>query len=142
MFKKETVLRIATFVVIAFNALGVLMVSLQAFVSPQSVMDLVGVQLNNTDAFSSIRGVYGGIGLLIFIQLIYLAFKNAKQGLALVALFGGLYAISRIMTIFMEGQLGDFGQKWLVIEASLCGLALLLLLFHARVSKKADLARA
>lgn len=105
-------------------------------------MDLVGVQLNNTDAFSSIRGVYSGIGLMIFIQLIYLAFKNVKQGLALVALFGGLYAISRIMTIFMEGQLGDFGQKWLTIEASLCVLSLILLFFHKRLQQKPVLVQA
>lgn len=142
MFKRLSALRIATFTVIAINALGVLMVSVQAFVSPQSVMDLVGVQLNNTDAYSSIRGVYGGIGLMIFIQLIYLAIKNAKQGLALVALFGGLYAISRIVTIFMEGELGDFGQKWLTIEASLCILSLILLFFHTRTQQKAVLVKA
>ncbi|AEE53025.1 DUF4345 domain-containing protein [Haliscomenobacter hydrossis] len=139
MIKRETVLRFVTIFIIALNALGVLMISLQAMVNPQSVMDLVGVKLTNTDAYSSIRGVYGGIGLLIFIQLVYLAIKNPKQGLALVALFGGLYAFSRIMTIFMEGELGAFGQQWLIIEATLCLLALTVLALRLRSDKKSVL---
>ncbi len=126
-------IRIASAIIIGLTAAAVLMVSVQALVSPQSVMDLVGVKLTNTDALSSIRGVYGGIGLLIFIQLVYLLFKNQKQGLIVVALFGGLYAISRTITIFAEGSLGAFGTQWLMTEALLCVLSLLLLLVRKKI---------
>jgi hypothetical protein len=40
------------------SALSLLTVSAMAFCDPQAVMDLVNVRLNNTDAFSSVRGVY------------------------------------------------------------------------------------
>jgi Domain of unknown function (DUF4345) len=132
---KVKFIRIASAIIIGLTATAVLMVSAQAFVSPQSVMDLVGVQLSNTDAYSSIRGVYGGIGFLIFIQLVYLLFKNQKQGLIIVALFGGLYALSRTITIFAEGSLGTFGTQWLMTEAVLCVLALLLLFLRRRVAR-------
>lgn len=130
---KVKILNIASVILIGLTALAVLMVSVQAFVSPQSVMDLVQVKLSNTDAFSSIRGVYGGIGLLIFIQLVYLAIKNQQQGLIVVVLFGGLYAVSRTITIFSEGSLGAFGQQWLYTEAFLCVAALSLLLLRRKV---------
>jgi Domain of unknown function (DUF4345) len=125
--------RTASLAIISLTAFGVLMVSIQAFVNPQSVMDLVNVKLLNTDAFSSIRGIYGGIGLLIFIQLVYLAFKNYKQGLVVVALFGGLYALSRIITIFTEGSLGAFGMQWLLTETTICLIAILLLFLQTRL---------
>lgn len=130
---KVKILNIASVILIGLTALAVLMVSVQAFVSPQSVMDLVQVKLSNTDAFSSIRGVYGGIGLLIFIQLVYLAVKNQQQGLIVVALFGGLYAVSRTITIFSEGSLGAFGRQWLYTEAFLCVTALSLLLLRRKI---------
>ena len=104
------------------------MVSLMAFSSPQAVMDLVQVQLPNTDAFSSIRGVYGGVGLTIVIMLVYWAIRNIQQGLVFLCLLWGLYALSRLITQAMEGPLGAFGQQWLVIESVffVVGLALLL----------------
>lgn len=134
MYKTKAI-NFASVTLISVTALAVLSVSVQAFISPQSVMDLVHVQLGNTDAYSSIRGVYGGIGLLLFIQLVYLAFKNKKQGLVLVALFGGLYALSRTITIYAEGSLGAFGKQWLIIEGMLCVSALLLLYFRSRLEK-------
>lgn len=131
MYKAKAI-HLASIVLIGFTALAVLSVSVQAFINPQSVMDLVNVHLANTDAYSSIRGVYGGIGLLIGIQLIYLAFVNRRQGLVVVALFGGLYAVSRTITILSEGKLGAFGTQWLIIESVLSGLALLLLYLRHR----------
>ena len=98
-----------------------------AFFSPQAVMDLVGVQLNNTDAFSSIRGVYGGVGLTLTISLIYLMVKDRKRGLAFLCLLWGLYAISRIITIFTEGSLGAFGTQWLYTEIVFFAIAAILL---------------
>jgi hypothetical protein len=102
---------------ILLSALSLLSVSVMAFMSPQSVMNLVQVQLTNNDAVSSIRGVYGGVGLTLVISLIFLALKNVQQGLAFLCLLWGLYAASRIITLIAEGPLGAFGTQWLVIES-------------------------
>jgi Domain of unknown function (DUF4345) len=97
-------------------------------------MDLVKVKLTNNDAYSSIRGVYGGVGLTIFITLIYLALRDQTKGLLFAAILWGLYAVSRIVTIFREGPLGDFGNQWLTIESGLCIAALVLLSFKLRLA--------
>ncbi|WP_460671405.1 DUF4345 domain-containing protein [Larkinella ripae] len=116
---------------ILFSALALLSVSVMAFADPQSVMDLVHVQLTNTDAFSSIRGVYGGVGFTIFISLLYLMVKDVSKGLAFLSLLWGSYALSRAITIFVEGALGDFGRQWIVTESVLFGIALVLWWTHS-----------
>ncbi|WP_245598509.1 DUF4345 domain-containing protein [Sporocytophaga myxococcoides] len=121
--------------IICLTALGILMVSIMAFSNPQAVMDLVQVKLHNNDAYSSIRGVYGGAGMTIFITLTYLLFKNRLQGLAFVALLCGSYSLSRIITIFSEGALGSFGTNWMFIEGVLCIAALALLFANRKVSR-------
>lgn len=123
-------------VLIGITALGIGMVSLMAFINPQSVMDLVGVTLPNTDAYSSIRGVYGGAGMTICTALVYLAIKNQRLGLLFVALLCGFYALSRTITIYAEGPLGEFGQQWLVIESSICILALLIYYLRSMPAKQ------
>jgi hypothetical protein len=128
--KKNTLLKIATVTLLSFSAFSVLMVSIMAFINPQSVMDLVQVQLPNNDAFSSIRGVYGGVGFTITVVILYTLFKNRKKGLAFNALLWGAYAASRLITIAAEGSLGSFGQQWLMIESSLCLMSLVLLLLY------------
>jgi len=110
------------------SAASLLSVSLMAFASPQAVMDLVQVRLTNNDAFSSIRGVYGGVGLALGVSLLYLLVKDPGKGLAFLCLLWGSYAASRIITIFVEGSLGDFGRQWLVTESVLFLLAAGLLL--------------
>ncbi|MBO9698618.1 MAG: DUF4345 domain-containing protein [Sporocytophaga sp.] len=121
--------------IICLTALGILMVSVMAFSDPQSVMDLVQVKLPNTDAYSSIRGVYGGAGMTIFITLIYLLFKNKLQGLAFVALLCGFYSVSRILTMVKDGALGSFGTNWMFIEGVMCAAALALLLANRKLSR-------
>lgn len=121
---------------IGFSALSILMVSLMAFKDPQSVMDLVNVKLTSTDAYSSIRGVYGGVGITICILFVYLAIKDATKGLALISIFWGFYAFSRIMTSFVEGPLGAFGQQWLRIELVFCLLSLVMLVLKLRAEKQ------
>lgn len=106
-----------------------------AFISPQMVMQLVNVELNNTDALSSIRGVYGGVGLAIFISLVYLLIHEMEKGIQFLCLLWGAYAISRLMTIMIEGPLNDFGSQWLVIESILCVTGILLLFFIRRQKK-------
>ena len=75
IMKTNSIILFSGQVFILISALCFLGVSLMAFNSPQSVMDMVGVQLNNTDALSSIRGVYGGVGLTLAIALVYLMKK-------------------------------------------------------------------
>ncbi len=121
-------LNISAGVLIAFSAFSLLMVSVMAFYSPQMVMDLVQVKLPNNDAYSSIRGVYGGVGLTIVISLVYLLVKDKKAGLVFLTMLWGFYALSRVITLIHEGPLGDFGSKWLNIESFLfaCSLGLML----------------
>ncbi|QHT70116.1 DUF4345 domain-containing protein [Rhodocytophaga rosea] len=133
----KKILHVLSLCLIGLCASGILMVSIMAFINPQSVMALVGVSLPNTDAYSSIRGVYGGAGLTICIILVYLAIKNSKQGLLCMALLCSLYAISRLITIFAEGNLGEFGQQWLLIESSMAVLALLVYGLRANYEKYA-----
>lgn len=131
--KKEKLVRAAAVAFIVFSAFCLLMVSLMAFVNPQSVMDLVSVKLNNNDAYSSIRGIYGGVGLTIVISLLYLIRKNMRYALLFLTLLWGLYAASRLITILVEGPLGAFGNQWIVTESVLCGIAVLLLESYKRV---------
>ncbi len=117
---------------ILVSALSLLSVSIMAFTDPQSVMDLVGIKLTNTDAFSSIRGVYGGVGLTLFISLVYLMLKDPKKGLAFLCMLWGFYALSRTITIFSEGALGGFGTQWLVTESVFFVLAAILLAIYKK----------
>lgn len=123
---KNKIIRILSGVFIVLSAFSLLMVSLMAMVNPQSVMDMVQVKLPNNDAYSSIRGIYGGVGLVIIAQLVYLLIKDMRKALAFLSLFWGAYAISRLITIAAEGALGDFGSQWLMIESSFSMIALIL----------------
>lgn len=124
---------------IVFSALSLLSVSIMAIANPQSVMDLVGVQLPNTDALSSIRGVYGGVGLSIVISLCYLTFKDQTLAIGFLCMLWGFYALSRITTIYMEGKLGAFGNQWLQIELVLCGVAIALFWANVRLFPKSNI---
>jgi hypothetical protein len=95
------------------------------------------VKLDNTDAFSSIRGVYGGVGLTLFITIVYLLWKEVKLGLVFLCLLWGLYALSRIITIFVEGGLGTFGTQWLIIESCFFVIALALSVAYKPAQKTA-----
>lgn len=125
-------IKAATTVFILFCALCLVSVSIMAFMSPQSVMDLVSVSLGNTDAFSSIRGVYGGAGMAMVILLIYLLWHDHSLALFFLSLLWGLYAISRAITVAIEGPLGDFGSNWMVIEAVLCMIAVTLFIVNKK----------
>lgn len=102
---------------ILLSATSFFYVSTMAFFSPQTVMDLVGVKLSNNDAYSSIRGVYGGVGLSLVVALVYFSIRDVRKGLCFLCLLWGLYALSRIITIIADGALGDFGKQWLAIES-------------------------
>ncbi len=139
--KTTKIVHLAAAGLILLSAVSLLSVSLMAFASPQAVMDLVGVQLTNNDAFSSIRGVYGGVGLALGVSLLYLMVKDPDKGLAFLCLLWGFYAASRVMTIFVEGSLGDFGKQWLMTESILFGLAAGLLLARRKRAVPATVGR-
>jgi hypothetical protein len=137
--KKQKTVMLAAKGFILLSALSLLSVSLMAFASMQAVMDLVHVKLENTDAFSSIRGVYGGVGMTLFLSLIYLMLKDPRKGLAFLSLLWGFYALSRIITSFTEGALGDFGTQWLITESVFFLISITLLLSTRKsVQEKAD----
>ncbi|TPE42951.1 DUF4345 domain-containing protein [Pontibacter mangrovi] len=137
--KTQRTMTLASKGYILLSALSLLSVSVMAFANPQSVMDLVNVQLNNTDALSSIRGVYGGVGMTLVLSLLYLMLRDTQSGLLLLCLLWGFYALSRTITIFSEGPLGDFGNQWLLTESVFFILALALALANRKAipSKKA-----
>ncbi|HTM90954.1 MAG TPA: DUF4345 domain-containing protein, partial [Flavisolibacter sp.] len=103
---------------ILMSATSFFYVSMMGFFSPQAVTDLVGVKLPNNDAYSSIRGVYGGVGLSLVVALVYFSITDVRKGLSFLCLLWGFYALSRIITIIAEGALGDFGNQWLMIEST------------------------
>lgn len=141
--KKLTILNVVTNGFILLSAFSLLSVSLMAFNDPQAVMDLVNVKLTNADAFSSIRGVYGGVGLTVSLSILYLMRINSSLALAFLGLFWGSYAMSRTITIFAEGSLGAFGTQWLIIETVFCLIALTLYMLKRSPAKvlSANLAR-
>lgn len=128
-------IRFFSFSFIGLSIFSFLYVSVLAFISPQQVMDLVQVQLTNTDAISSIRGVYGGVGMTIVICLSYLTFTNRKMALSFLAVLWGFYAISRLMTIGIDGTLGAFGTQWLVIESVFCVIGIVLLVSSRKMQR-------
>lgn len=128
----QKVIKISSQIYIGFSILSLAYVSLLSLYSPQATMDLVSTPLPNTDAISSIRGIYGGVGIVITVSLIYLLLKDIRKALLFLLLFWFAYAISRLITIKVDGALGDFGTQWLIIESFLGSIALILLL----VSKK------
>lgn len=133
---KSRIIRFSAKGFILLSALCLVSVSLQAFYDPQDVMNLVKVNLPNTDAASSIRGVYGGVGMALCISLVYLMISDVSKGLAFLILLWGFYALSRTITIFSEGALGDFGRLWLCIETSFFFIALALFVAYRRLPAK------
>ena len=125
-------LKVGGKVYISFSIISLVFVGMQSLYSPQSTMDWVGVTLDNTDAISSIRGIYGGVGMVIVILLTYLMLKDYFKGLVFLSLFWGAYAISRLITIWVDGSLGAFGNQWIVIESIMCLVAMLLVVLSKR----------
>lgn len=126
---KHKITRIASISFIGLSMLSILSVSMMAFSDPQKVMDLVQVKLTNNDAYSSIRGVFGGVGITIVAVLLFLSKQKLANGLWMLAILWGMYSLSRIITLAVEGPLGAFGKQWLTIETAFCLIALTLALF-------------
>ncbi|MGB0403952.1 MAG: DUF4345 domain-containing protein [Salibacteraceae bacterium] len=131
MNAKKTI-QISSNLFIGFSILSLSYVSVLSIYNPQATMDLVSTTLANNDAISSIRGIYGGVGLVIITTLVYLLIADTKKGLLFLALFWGSYAASRIITIVADGPLGEFGSNWLIIESTFSILAFGLFFLNKR----------
>ena len=130
--KAQKVVIISSKVFIGFSIFSIAYVSILSLFDPVATMKLVNTTLTNTDAISSIRGVYGGVGLAITISLVYSLIKDYKKGLSFLILFWGGYAISRVITQLVDGPLGDFGNQWLLIESMFSVVALGLFLANRK----------
>lgn len=117
---------------IGFSILSLAYVSLLSLYSPQMTMDLVQTTLPNTDAMSSIRGIYGGVGMVIVATLVYLFVKDVRKGVRFLAVFWFAYLFSRLLTMWIDGPLGDFGKQWLVIESVMCLMAVTIIYSTAK----------
>ncbi|MBA8984992.1 MULTISPECIES: DUF4345 domain-containing protein [Sphingobacterium] len=120
------------YLIVCLSLLSLMYVSCLAWIDPSAVMQLVGVELNNNDALSSIRGVYGGVGFTLIAVIIFFTLKNLRHSLLLLAGFWIMYALSRLITIGIDGRLGDFGTKWLTIELLFFGISLALYLLLSK----------
>lgn len=125
-------LEVATWIIVAISALGTLSVSLMALFDPKGVMALVHTPLENTDAYSSIRGVFGGVGITLALVMVWVFRRDRTAAVGFIALFWGNYALCRALTIAMDGPLGDFGNQWIGIEATLAFAALVLFALRSR----------
>jgi len=110
-------IRTISIIFVSVSILGLASVSLLSLFDPQATMDLVSVRLGNNDALSSIRGIYGGVGIVIITSLCYLLATNINLAVRFLTLFWGAYAASRLITILVDGPLGAFGNQWIVIES-------------------------
>jgi hypothetical protein len=120
--------RILSYAFVGISCLSLLYVAIMAWFNPRAVMALVSVTLDNNDALSSIRGVYGGVGFALVGLIIAIARKELRSSLLFLSVFWFLYALSRIVTLMMDGPLGDFGHNWLTIETVFGLLAAILFL--------------
>lgn len=120
---------------ISLSILSLLYVSILAWINPKEVMSLVQTSLTNNDAISSIRGVYGGAGLMVVVLLIYGTIKSIKTTLLFLGVFWFLYAISRLLTILVDGPLGDFGNNWMMIESIFGLISILLYSFQLKLQR-------
>lgn len=119
MKKTKNVLAVVSRGYIVFCCLSLGAVSVMALFSPQSVMDMVAVRLDNSDAISSIRGVYGGVGCTLIFTLLWLQRRQLEMSLSMLAMLWGSYVLSRLITLMTEGNLGAFARQWLAIESVL-----------------------
>ena len=100
-----------------------------SLIDPQSVMDNVGIVLNNSSADSSMRAVYGGMHLVFGLFCIYGIFSNAKTALLLVALYTAGFTTGRISGIIVDGMPNQFVITWLITEI-MCGSVAVWLIFR------------
>lgn len=106
---------------LALMGLAFCKTGIETLIDPQSVMDNVGIVLNNPSAESCMRAVYGGMHLVFGLFCIYGIFANVSAALTLVALYTAGFTIGRISGIIVSGAPNAFVVTWLITEVA-CGL--------------------
>ena len=112
--------------------LSALNIALQAITDPQTVMNLVDVQLGNVTARNSIRALYGGVNLAFALFWLYAAFRAQREGLILGALYTGGFSLGRLLSIALDGMPGAFAMQWLVVESVFAVGAIVLLALYPK----------
>jgi hypothetical protein len=125
--------KISSQVYVLFSIISLGYVSLLSLYNPQATMAMVDTALTNNDAISSIRGIYGGVGIVIIGMLAFLLRTNLNNALLFLVFFWLAYATSRIITLSVDGPLGSFGMQWLFIESSMFFIAFFLWRFLKRL---------
>lgn len=115
-----------TLVFLILMGLAFVKVGIETTVSPQAVLDNVGIELNNNSALSSMRAVYGGMHFIFGVFCIWAAFKFKREGLGLLILYTGGFVLGRLTGIILEGSANAFVTQWLVTETISLGIALFL----------------
>ena len=118
----KTISRISLFFLLLMG-LAFANVGVQALLSPQGIMDNVGIMLNNTSAISSIRAIYGGMHLVFGLFCFLGAFKMQREALGLVMLYTLGFTSGRLIGIGAEGAPNSFVMTWLVTEIVSCLIA-------------------
>lgn len=134
---KNKTIKISGYLFVFISSLSLIYVSALAWIDPKDIMALVQVKLENTDALSSIRGVYGGVGFTLAGLVILMSINNLQNGLLFLSVFWLMYAISRVLTIIIDGPLGDFGNMWIKIESMFAVIAFILYLLNRPGNKSA-----
>lgn len=116
---RQSLLKKIVYIHIGLSLISISSVALWAWVDPDGVMALVQVELSNTDSLSSIRGAYGGAGIMLVILFLYLSSTSLRKTLFFLTLFWLLYVLSRGITYMVNGPLGDFATQWIIIESIL-----------------------
>lgn len=119
-------------VFLGMMALAFCKVGIETLINPQSVLDAVGISLNNPSAFSSMRAVYGGMHLAFGLFCAYGIFKDLQTPLILILLYTAGFTIGRLSGIAAEGMPNNFVVTWLFTEIASGLLALILLLLLKR----------
>jgi len=109
-----------TQVFLALMGLAFCKTGIGSLIDPQTVMDNVGIVLNNSSAESSMRAVYGGMHLVFGLFCLYGIFTNTTTALTLVALYTIGFTIGRVSGILINGMPNQFVMTWLITEV-VCG---------------------
>ena len=111
-------------------------VGIEALIDPQTVLQQVGITLDNPSAMSSMRAVYGGMHLFFGLLCFWSAMKEPASALRLVALYTSGFVIGRAISLVIDGTPNPFVFTWLGTEAfSLVASVVLLSLLRQPVRK-------
>ena len=114
-------------VFLGIMGLAFIKVGIQAMLDPQSVLQQVGITLDNPSALSSMRAVYGGMHLAFGGLCFWSAATRLEPALRLVVLYTAGFVAGRLCSVIMDGVPNSFVLTWLGTEAFSLAASLVLL---------------